>query len=458
MKRLLPIIFILLSYSVAQADIDITLLPALGVPATATDGMLTYDSGQPAGSRATKADFNNNAGTCWSGVGTWIDVWTEAENTAANYGTGDMLKSVYDIGDNGVVDQAEALSANGVDAITEIAAALKSGLDTTLITGTAGINGNCVQWNGDGDIVDSGGTCGGGATAFSGITSGTNTTAAMIVGSGATITASGTGVIYSTSTLITDNESTDECNPIVFVPNADPDGGQLALESDGDLCYNPSTGTLSSTILSAAPSATPTSKQFDSDTVDGDPSTQEVTNCTNTGSGTENCDKTFSQQIGGVMTAYMNVDADGNIGFNNRTLDTGTWNGSLGSGTVDDDDLNTTDQITVLIDGGGSAISTGTKMYVPVEWAGTITQSTLLCDQSTTTTIDVWKDTYANYPPTDADSITASAVPGTSAALKDQDGTLTGWTTAITAGDILGFNVDANDNATFCTLSLKVTR
>lgn len=49
---------------------------------------------------------------------------------------------------------APALAAGSVDAITEIASGLKSGADTTLVTGTAGTNGNLVQWNGDGDAVD----------------------------------------------------------------------------------------------------------------------------------------------------------------------------------------------------------------------------------------------------------------------------------------------------------------
>lgn len=47
-----------------------------------------------------------------------------------------------------------ALGANSVDAIGEIASGLKSGSDSTLITGTAGTNGDLAQWNGDGDLVD----------------------------------------------------------------------------------------------------------------------------------------------------------------------------------------------------------------------------------------------------------------------------------------------------------------
>lgn len=48
------------------------------------------------------------------------------------------------------------LPAGAIDAITEIAAGLKSGADTKLITGTAGSSGNLAVWNADGDIVDGG--------------------------------------------------------------------------------------------------------------------------------------------------------------------------------------------------------------------------------------------------------------------------------------------------------------
>lgn len=53
-------------------------------------------------------------------------------------------------------DQADGLSAGALDAIGEIDAALRSGADATLITGTAGTDGNVPEFNADGDIVDSG--------------------------------------------------------------------------------------------------------------------------------------------------------------------------------------------------------------------------------------------------------------------------------------------------------------
>lgn len=112
----------------------------------------------------------------------------------------------------------------------------------------------------------------------------------------------------------------------------------------------------------------------------------------------------------------------------------------------------------ITIDGGGSAITTGVKGYVEIPYAGTIQRVTMLADQSGSAVVDIWKDTYANYPPTDADSITASAVPTISSATKSQDTTLTGWTTSVTAGDILGFNVDSASTITRLHVILTIRR
>lgn len=114
--------------------------------------------------------------------------------------------------------------------------------------------------------------------------------------------------------------------------------------------------------------------------------------------------------------------------------------------------------IGITIDGAGSVITTGFKGSVMVPYTGTIESVTILADQSGSIQIDIWKDTYANFPPTDADSITASAVPAISASTKYQDSTLTGWTKTFSAGDIFGFNVDSVSAITRATLILKVRK
>ena len=80
-----------------------------------------------------------------------------------------------------------------------------------------------------------------------------------------------------------------------------------------------------------------------------------------------------------------------------------------------------------------------------------------MADQSGSIVVDIWKDTYANYPPVDGDSITAAAPVTISSATKNQDSSLSGWTTSISAGDILGYNVDSISTCERVTVSLKVT-
>jgi hypothetical protein len=115
----------------------------------------------------------------------------------------------------------------------------------------------------------------------------------------------------------------------------------------------------------------------------------------------------------------------------------------------------------ITIDGAGEVITTGVKGFLVVPITGTITEATLLSTDASATAgdivIDVWKDSYANYPPANADSITASAPPTLSGVNKSQDTTLTGWTTSVTAGDILGFNVDSAGTVTRVTLTLEIT-
>ena len=53
----------------------------------------------------------------------------------------------------------------------------------------------------------------------------------------------------ATTVTITDNESTDETNAVIFTAGGAKTGGNLGLESDGDLTYNPSSGTLAATAF-----------------------------------------------------------------------------------------------------------------------------------------------------------------------------------------------------------------
>lgn len=106
-------------------------------------------------------------------------------------------------------------------------------------------------------------------------------------------------------------------------------------------------------------------------------------------------------------------------------------------------------------------ITTGEKKSArrEVKKGGTITGWTILSldDTSGSIGLDVWKDTYANYPPTVADTITASAKPSVTTATKNTSTTLTSWTTSFSAGDVLSVNVDSVTSFKDVELCLDVT-
>ena len=72
-----------------------------------------------------------------------------------------------------------------------------------------------------------------------------NGTALNTVIAGVTVT----DATNSAHVLVTDNESTNEENLITFVEDATSSTGNVGLEMDGNLTYNPSTGTITATIF-----------------------------------------------------------------------------------------------------------------------------------------------------------------------------------------------------------------
>jgi hypothetical protein len=101
-------------------------------------------------------------------------------------------------------------------------------------------------------------------------------------------------------------------------------------------------------------------------------------------------------------------------------------------------------------------IIAGTKSTQSFIGNGVITGYSLLADQSGDLVIDLWKDTYANYPPTNADTITGGNEPTLSSSDKSADTTLTDWTTTFTLGDILMLNVDSASSVVWADLNLGI--
>ncbi|MFM8531267.1 MAG: hypothetical protein ACKOD2_16650, partial [Ilumatobacteraceae bacterium] len=110
--------------------------------------------------------------------------------------------------------------------------------------------------------------------------------------------------------------------------------------------------------------------------------------------------------------------------------------------------------IPFIIDGQSYAIVVGVKGDVQIPYAGTITSWTLLLDVAPSGgsfVVDVWKSTYAGYPPTTGGltcTVTSSNTKGTGSV-----------SVAIAAGDILRFNVStANSTVTRASVNLVLQR
>jgi len=112
------------------------------------------------------------------------------------------------------------------------------GGDNVIFKASGEIEATSLDISGD---VDVDGTLEADAITVNGIALGT-------VIAGTTVTNATTAAVATTVT-ISDNENTDEDNAIIFTSGGDVDGGNIGLESDGDLTYNPSTGRLTATQL-----------------------------------------------------------------------------------------------------------------------------------------------------------------------------------------------------------------
>ena len=114
--------------------------------------------------------------------------------------------------------------------------------------------------------------------------------------------------------------------------------------------------------------------------------------------------------------------------------------------------------IEVILNGNGYVLSPGVKAHVEAHFPFTIQAVEMFADAVGSMVVDIWKDTYANYPPADPDSITSSSPPTLSGASKSTDTVLSGWTTSVAAGDVLAFNIDSVSLISRVTIALKIAR
>ena len=82
----------------------------------------------------------------------------------------------------------------------------------------------------------------------------------------------------------------------------------------------------------------------------------------------------------------------------------------------------------------------------------------MLADQVGSIKVDIWRDTYDNFPPTNGDSICGGNEPEIAGGRKYRDSVLAGWTKNFDKGDILAFNVDSCTSITRAVICLKVAK
>jgi hypothetical protein len=114
--------------------------------------------------------------------------------------------------------------------------------------------------------------------------------------------------------------------------------------------------------------------------------------------------------------------------------------------------------LTFLLDGGSSPVVPGSVVWLRIPFNCTLIESMLMADVPTTAVVDVWKDDSSAFPPTLADTITASDKPTLVNAVRVVDADIATWATSVAMGDVIMAVVESNDNATKLNLSLTAVR
>jgi hypothetical protein len=128
-------------------------------------GVFTYTPPTAAGISAAASSHNHATSDITSG--TFADARIAQSNVTQHQAALSITESqISDLGSYITASSTNTLTNKTFDAngtgnslsnveTADIASGSKSGSDTTLVTGTAGTNGNLVSWNADGDAVDS---------------------------------------------------------------------------------------------------------------------------------------------------------------------------------------------------------------------------------------------------------------------------------------------------------------
>lgn len=107
------------------------------------------------------------------------------------------------------------------------------------------------------------------------------------------------------------------------------------------------------------------------------------------------------------------------------------------------------DSFGIVVDGGGSAVSTGSKGFKYIPWDCTITGWNIISDVTGDVVVDVKRSGV---------SLAGTEKPTLSTSSSNSDLSLSTWTTSLLAGDVVEFVVDSASTLTRITLTILVTK
>jgi hypothetical protein len=115
--------------------------------------------------------------------------------------------------------------------------------------------------------------------------------------------------------------------------------------------------------------------------------------------------------------------------------------------------------ITFTFGDGISAITPATEpdQWIELPFDCVITSARLAADAAGSFQVDIWRSSYADFPPTVANSLCATAKPNLSAAIKSENA-LVGWTTALSRGNWIKVHVESSGIVKRVVLAIGVTK
>ena len=206
----------------------------ISIPIDATDKFIINDAGEM--KQVAMSSVSNFIATTTLESLTVDNVAIDG-TTIGHTGDTDLITLAAD-----TVTVAGAMNATTVGGALSTAAQTNItslGTLTALTVDNVAINGTTIGHTGDTDLL----TLASGTLTVAGEVSAT-TLAGALTGN---VTGTADVATVATTVTITDNENENESNALIFTAGGDVDGGNLGLESDGTLTYNPSTGKVTAT-------------------------------------------------------------------------------------------------------------------------------------------------------------------------------------------------------------------